>query len=50
MKHTEKYEAYRLNNGTLEYFYSNDLNEIEIWTTGFETFGVWDLECDTPVA
>ena len=46
----KKFEAYRVNNDEYEYFYSDDLDEIEAWTTGFETFGVWDLECDTPVA
>ena len=45
-----KYEAYRIKDGEIEYKYSNDLNELAIWTTGYEEFGVWDLECDTPVA
>ena len=45
-----KYEAYRYRDGSYEYFDSDNLDEIEAWTTGYDTFGVWDVECDSPVA
>ena len=50
IKKPPKYEAYRVRDGVYEYFDSDNLDEIEVWTTGYDTFGVWDIECDSPVA
>lgn len=47
----KKYEAYvEDKDGHIIWMESDDLDEIEEFTTGHEVFGVWDNECDTPVA